>query len=56
MRKTILYSLFILLAVGCKHEPLLSVTEIVKQNPQLDVVLQKYESDTLKRIAAEFFD
>ena len=39
--------------VGCKHEPLLSATEIVKQNPQLGEVLKKYESDTLKRMAAE---
>lgn len=54
MRKTILYFLFLLLMAGCKHEPLLSVTEIVKQNLQLGEVLKKYESDTLKRMAAEF--
>lgn len=54
MRKYILFFLFISFMTSCKHSTLLSVAEIIEQNPQLDQVLKKYTSDSLKCMAAEF--
>lgn len=53
-RITVYISLLSLLIVGCKKASLPTIDEILQSNPLLETVLQKYESDSLKRKAAEF--
>lgn len=54
MKNLVTYILLIFLLTGCRQNSLPTVKEIVKENPQFKKVLQKYESDSLKRAAAEF--
>lgn len=55
MNRIITYiSLVSFIIIGCRNNPLPTVDEIVKSNASLNEVLQRYESDSLKRLAAEF--
>lgn len=54
MKEKLLYILLIVLMSGCKKETLPSMDDVINMNPRLSEVLQKYESDSLKQLAAEF--
>lgn len=54
MKRIIVYILIGFLMIGCKNELLPTVNEIVEKKPLLKKVLQEYETDSLKRLAAEF--
>lgn len=54
MRKFIIYGLLLLLLAGCRKERFITWTDVLKQNPRLEKVLQACGDDSLKRQAALF--
>ena len=54
MKNIVLFIILILLINSCKHTTIPTVEELVKANTHLNIVLKKYESDSLKILAAKF--
>ena len=54
MRKLIIYGVLLLLLASCRKERLISATDVLEQNPQLEEVLEACGDDSLKRQAALF--
>ncbi len=43
-----------ILLTACKHHSQFTVADVLKRSPQLEEVLNAYQNDSLKRLAAEF--
>lgn len=54
MKRNIVYILVGVLIISCRGEVLPTIGDIVEQKPSLEKVIQKYETDSLKKLAAEF--